>query len=91
MARAAGIPSLFMINKKGETRPMLDLIRKFYLLDELDENFVKECVDVDKYKEYQGAWVKNAYDPQFMVCLLYTSLSSVCCCSLFPRLLVILY
>jgi len=24
-------------------------------------------VDVDKYKEYQGAWVKNAYDPQFMV------------------------
>ena len=28
---------------------------------------MKECVDVDKYKEYQGAWVKNAYDPQFMV------------------------
>ena len=67
VARAAGIPSLFMINKKGETRPMVDLTGKFYLLDELDENFVKECVDVDKYKEYQGAWVKNAYDPQFMV------------------------
>ena len=56
-----------MINKKGETRPMVDLTGKFYLLNELDENFVKECVDVDKYKEYQGAWVKNAYDPQFMV------------------------
>ena len=67
VARAAGIPSLFMINKKGETRPMVDLTGKFYLLDELDEEFVKECVDVDKYKEYQGAWVKNAYDPQFMV------------------------
>ena len=67
VARAAGIPSLFMINKKGETRPMVDLTGKFYLLNELDENFVKECVDVDKYKEYQGAWVKNAYDPQFMV------------------------
>ena len=67
VARAAGIPSLFMINKKGETRPMVDLTGKFYILDELDENFVKECVDVDKYKEYQGAWVKNAYDPQFMV------------------------
>ena len=67
VARAAGIPSLFMINKKGETRPMVDLTGKFYLLDELDEAFVKECVDVDKYKEYQGAWVKNAYDPQFMV------------------------
>ena len=67
VARAAGIPSLFMINKKGETRPIVDLTGKFYLLDELDENFVKECVDVEKYKEYQGRWVKNAYDPQFTV------------------------
>ena len=56
-----------MINKKGETRPMVDLTGKFYLLDELDEAFVKECVDVEKYKEYQGRWVKNAYDPQFTV------------------------
>ena len=66
-ARAAGIPSLFMINKKGETRPMVDLTGKFYLIEELDEAFVKECVDVEKYKEYQGRWVKNAYDPQFTV------------------------
>ena len=67
VARAAGIPSLFMINKRGETRPMVDLTGKFYLLNELDENFVKECVDVEKYKEYQGAWVKNAYNPVFMI------------------------
>ncbi len=67
VARAAGIPSLFMINKKGETRPMVDLTGKFYLLDELDETFVKTCVDVEAYKEYQGRWVKNAYDPQFTV------------------------
>ena len=67
VARAAGIPSLFMINKKGETRPMVDLTGKFYLLDELDEKFVKECVDVEKYKEYQGRWVKNAYDPRFTI------------------------
>ena len=67
VARAAGIPSLFMINKKGETRPMVDLTGKFYMLDELDERFVAECVDVDVYKNYQGAWVKNAYDPQFNV------------------------
>lgn len=67
VARAAGIPSLFMINKKGETRPMVDLTGKFYMLDELDERFVAESVDVDVYKNYQGAWVKNAYDPQFNV------------------------
>ena len=67
VARAAGIPSLFMINRKGETRPMVDLQGKFYLLDELDERFVSECVDVDRYREYEGRWVKNAYDPQFTV------------------------
>lgn len=67
VAKAAGIPSLFMINKKGETRPMVDLTGKFYLLDELNEKFVAECVDVEKYKEYEGKWVKNAYDPQFTI------------------------
>ena len=67
VAKAAGIPSLFMINKKGETRPMVDLTGKFYLLVELDETFVQKCVDVEKYTPYQGAWVKNAYDPRFTI------------------------
>lgn len=67
VARAAGIPSLFMINKKGEVRPMVDLTGKFYLLNELDESFIRACVDINKYKEYEGKWVKNAYDPQFTV------------------------
>ena len=64
VARAAGIPSLFMINRKGETRPMVDLTGKFYLTEELDEGFVRECV-APEYAEYAGRWVKNAYDPQF--------------------------
>ena len=67
VARAAGIPSLFMINKKGETRPMVDLTGKFYLMEELDEQFLATCVNQELYKEYEGRWVKNAYDPQFMV------------------------
>ncbi len=67
VARQAGIPSLFMINKRGETRPMVDLTGKFYMMSELDEQFVKECIDQTVYKEYEGRWVKNAYDPQFTV------------------------
>ena len=67
VARAAGIPSLFMINQKGETRPMVDLTGKFYLIEELDADFVKNCIDVDAYKAYEGRWVKNAYDPQYTV------------------------
>ena len=67
VARAAGIPSLFLINKRGETRPMVDLTGKFYPIEELDERFVAECVDTEAYSEYAGRWVKNAYDPQFTV------------------------
>ena len=67
VAKAAGIPSLFMINKKGETRPMVDLTGKFYLMEELDEEFLNTCVNKELYKNYEGRWVKNAYDPQFTV------------------------
>ena len=67
VAKAAGIPALYMINKKGETRPMVDLTGKFYLMEELDENFLATCVNQELYKNYEGRWVKNAYDPQFTV------------------------
>ena len=67
VARQAGIPSLFMINKRGETRPMVDLQGKFYQMEELDEKFLSECVNKEAYKDYEGRWVKNAYDPQFTV------------------------
>ncbi len=67
VAKAAGVPSLFMINKKGETRPMVDFTGKFWTIDELDEDFVKEYVDVELYSKFAGAYVKNAYDPQYTV------------------------
>ena len=65
VAKDANIPALYLINKKGETRPMVDLQGKFYLIDELDSNFVKACVDTEKYGHHAGDYVKNAYDPQF--------------------------
>ncbi|MGE0016779.1 MAG: isoleucine--tRNA ligase [Bacteroides sp.] len=63
VAKNAGVPPLQLINKKGELRPMVDLTGKFYTLDELDESFVNQSVNVELYKEYAGRFVKNAYDP----------------------------
>ena len=65
VAKDANIPALYLINKKGETRPMVDLQGKFYVLDDLDANFVKACVNADAYAHHAGDYVKNAYDPQF--------------------------
>ncbi len=65
VAKAAGIPSLFMINKKGETRPMVDLTGKYYEIDECADEFVANCVNVETYSTHAGEYVKNAYAPQF--------------------------
>ena len=67
VAKAAGIPSLFMVNKKGETRPMVDFQGRFWVLDELDEDFVKNCIDTELYAAFAGAYVKNAYNPKYTV------------------------
>ncbi len=67
VAAAAGIPSLFLVNKKGETRPMVDLEGKYYVMEELDSNFVERCVDSSVYAKYAGEYVKNAYKPEFNI------------------------
>ncbi|MBP5708424.1 MAG: isoleucine--tRNA ligase, partial [Bacteroidales bacterium] len=66
VAKAAGVPSLFLINKKDETRPMVDFTGKYWTLDELRDDFVKDYVK-EEYKKFAGKWVKNAYDPQYTV------------------------
>ena len=62
VAKAAGVPPLHLINQKGELRPMVDLTGKFYLLEELDAEFVKNQVNIEEYKQWEGKFVKNAYD-----------------------------
>lgn len=65
VAKAAHIPSLFMITKGGETRPMVDLRGKYYVLDECDATFIDKCVDREAYSRHEGDYVKNAYAPEF--------------------------
>ncbi|MBQ0061335.1 MAG: isoleucine--tRNA ligase [Bacteroidales bacterium] len=65
VAKDAGIPHLFMINKAGETRPMVDLQGKYYTLEDCAEEFVNKCVNKEGYSKHAGDFVKNAYDPRF--------------------------
>ncbi len=62
VAKKAGVPPLQMVNKKGKLCPMVDLRGRFFPIEDLDETFVKEHVDVNLYGEYAGRFVKNAYD-----------------------------
>ena len=63
VAKKAGVPGMVFLTKKGEQRPMVDMTGKFFNIADLDEDFVKNQVDVDAYEPWAGRFVKNAYDP----------------------------
>ena len=64
VAKKAGVPGMVFITKKGEQRPMVDMTGKFFVLEELDDDFVKNQVYVEAYQPWAGRYVKNAYEPQ---------------------------
>ena len=63
VSKLNGVPPLHLIDRDGNLRPMVDLKGRFYMLDELDPEFVKTRIDVEQYKPWEGKFVKNAYDP----------------------------
>ena len=67
VAKAAEVPALYMINKAGETRPMVDLQGKYYEIAELADDFIGKCVNVPAYGVHAGDYVKNAYAPKYNV------------------------
>ena len=58
-----GIPGMELVNKYGKIVPMVDLKGRFYMLEDLDPEFVRNHVNVEAYKQWEGKFVKNAYDP----------------------------
>ncbi len=64
VAKDAGIPSLFVIDKAGDTRPMVDFTGKYFVKDDMDEDFIRACVN-ESYWQHSGDFVKNAYDPKY--------------------------
>ena len=64
VAKKAGIGPIVLIDKKGNERPVVDLQGKYFVIDDLDADFVNKYVDIEKWSKYAGRYVKNAYDDQ---------------------------
>ncbi len=64
VAKDAGIPSLFILDKNGDTRPMVDFQGKYFVKDDIDADFMSLCVN-ESYWKHSGDYVKNAYDPKY--------------------------
>lgn len=62
VAKAAGIPALILNDKDGNICPMVDKQGKFFRIEDLHPDFVKNYVNVETYKDFAGRFVKNEYD-----------------------------
>ena len=63
VADAAGVPGLYFQTKNNGPRPMVDFTGKYWKIEDLDEEWVKNNLNVELYGKYAGRFVKNAYDP----------------------------
>ena len=63
VGRENGVPPLMVKRKDGTTGPMVDKRGYMVPVADLDENFVKDFVNLATYGGYQGKPVKNDYDP----------------------------
>lgn len=61
VAKAAGVPGLVVIDRNGDHQAQVDPRGRFYRVEDLDPEYVKERVS-DEYREWAGRYVKNAYD-----------------------------
>ena len=62
VAKKAGICPIVLIDKKGAERPVVDLQGKYFVIEDLDEDFVKNYVNTAEWNKFAGRYVKNAYD-----------------------------
>ena len=62
VAKKAGICPIVLIDKKGQERPVVDLQGKYFVLEDLDPDFVEKYVNKQEWLKFAGRYVKNAYD-----------------------------
>ena len=62
VAKLAGIAPLHLYDKNDKQQPMVDKSGKFFVLEDLNPEYVKKYINVELYSQYAGRFVKNAYD-----------------------------
>lgn len=62
VANDAGIDPLIVVDKLGNRQPMVDKTGKFFLLEDLDSDFVKNNVNTELYATVAGRYVKPDYE-----------------------------
>ena len=62
VAKQNGVSPLVVDDSEGKSNALVDKKGRFFLLENLSEDFIKECVNIESYRPFAGRYVKNAYD-----------------------------
>jgi len=62
VAMANDISALTVLDKDGNTQPLVDRKGRFFRLKDLDDAFVREHINLESYGAFEGKYVKNEYD-----------------------------
>lgn len=62
VAKQHGISPLIVEDADGKTQALVDKTGRFFLVENLSAEFVAEYVNLPKYSEFAGRYVKNEYD-----------------------------
>lgn len=62
VAKQNGIVPLVVEDADGKNQALVDKIGRFFLIENMSPSFVETQVDVLKYNEFAGRFVKNEYD-----------------------------
>ncbi len=62
VAKQAGIAPLVIEDLEGKQQPLVDRKGRFFLIEEMLPTFVESNVNIESYKEFEGRYVKNAFD-----------------------------
>ena len=61
VAKAAGVPPMQVVDKKGDRQAAVDRQGRFYRIEDLDPDWCRENMNPE-YAQWAGRYVKNAYD-----------------------------
>ena len=61
VAKAAGVPGMFVTDKNGDKQAQVDPQGRFYRIEDLDPAYIQANVS-ESYGPWAGRYVKNAYD-----------------------------
>ena len=54
---------MYVVDRAGKNQPMVDRRGRLFRIEDMDPDFVAKYVDAERYREWAGRFVKNAYDP----------------------------